>query len=217
MYVYLHLVACSSQNYPFMRWLPSLVIVHVSDHDTVWLDDRGSIHRGSGGIFLLVTTFSPAVGRTHLRMEWVPGTLSAAVKRPGREAYHSRPWSSAVNAWSYTPSPYVCIAWYLVKHRELYQLNGIALGYGLHNGGVRVPTGIFLFTTSRRALGPIQPSVQWVPGDVSMGARGRGAKLNANLSLVPRSWMRGAVPPFPNTPLWRGAQLKNTGTALTLP
>jgi hypothetical protein len=29
-----------------------------------------------------------------------------------------------------------------------------------------------------------------------------------HLHLVPRSLMRGAMPPFPNTPSWRGAQLK---------
>jgi len=31
--------------------------------------------------------------------------------------------------------------------------------------------------------------------------------------------MRGAIPPLPNTPSWRDAQLKrtNTGTALPLP
>jgi hypothetical protein len=28
--------------------------------------------------------------------------------------------------------------------------------------------------------------------------------------------MRGALPPLPNTPSWRGAQLKNTGTTLPL-
>jgi len=27
--------------------------------------------------------------------------------------------------------------------------------------------------------------------------------------------MNGAIPPLPNTPSWRGAQLKNTGTILS--
>jgi hypothetical protein len=29
--------------------------------------------------------------------------------------------------------------------------------------------------------------------------------------------MCGAIPPLPNTPSWRGAQLKSTGTTLPLP
>jgi hypothetical protein len=36
-------------------------------------------------------------------IQWVPGTLSLGVKRPGREADHSPPSSAEVeNAWSYT-------------------------------------------------------------------------------------------------------------------
>jgi hypothetical protein len=42
------------------------------------------------------------------------------VKRPGREADHSPPYSAEVkNAWSYTSTPqYVFKAWCLVKHRD---------------------------------------------------------------------------------------------------
>jgi len=29
--------------------------------------------------------------------------------------------------------------------------------------------------------------------------------------------MNGSIPPLPNTPSWRGAQLKNTGTILPSP
>jgi hypothetical protein len=38
---------------------------------------------------------------------------------------------------------------------------------------------------------------------------GRGVKLTNHLHLVPRSRMHGAIPPFPNTPSWCGAQLKH--------
>jgi len=34
---------------------------------------------------------------------------------------------------------------------------------------------------------------------------------------VLRSRMRGAIHPLPNTPSWRGAQLKNKSTGTTLP
>jgi hypothetical protein len=34
-------------------------------------------------------------------------------------------------------------------------------------------------------------------------------KLTSDLHLVPRSRIRGAIPPLPNTPSWRGAQLKH--------
>jgi hypothetical protein len=51
----------------------------------------------------------------------------------------------------------------------------------------------FLFTTaSRTALGPTQPPIQWVTGALSLGV-----KLTTHINLVPRSRMRGAIPPFP--------------------
>jgi hypothetical protein len=76
----------------------------------------------------------------------------------------------------------------------------IALGYGLDDRGFksRKGLGIFLFTTaSRPALGSTQPPIQWVPGALSLGCRGPGAKLTTHLHLAPRSRMRGAIPPLP--------------------
>jgi hypothetical protein len=46
------------------------------------------------GIFLFTTASRPALGLTQPPIKWVPGTLSLAVKRPGREADHSRPFSA---------------------------------------------------------------------------------------------------------------------------
>jgi hypothetical protein len=72
-------------------------------------------------IIILFTTLSrTALGPTQPPIQWVPGALSLGVKRPGREADHSPPFSAEVkNEWSYTSTPqYVLTAWCLVKHRD---------------------------------------------------------------------------------------------------
>jgi glycerol-3-phosphate acyltransferase PlsY len=53
-------------------------------------------------------------------MQWVPGTLSLAVKLLGREADPSPPSSAEVkNVWIYISNPqYVFMTWCLVKHRD---------------------------------------------------------------------------------------------------
>jgi hypothetical protein len=64
----------------------------------------GGSSPGRGWKFFLITTSSrPALGPTQPPIQWVPGTLSTAVKRPGREADHSPPpCTEFENAWSYT-------------------------------------------------------------------------------------------------------------------
>jgi len=58
------------------------------------------------GIILVTTASRPALGPTLPPIHWVPGALSPAVKRPGREADHSPPSSAEVkDAWSYIPIP----------------------------------------------------------------------------------------------------------------
>jgi hypothetical protein len=47
----------------------------------------------------------------------------------------------------------------------------------------------------RRALGPTQPHIQWAPGAPSPGVKRSGCE--DHFHLVPRSRMRGAVPPLP--------------------
>jgi hypothetical protein len=54
---------------------------------------------------------------------------------------------------------------------------------------------VLLFTTAfRPALGPTQPPIQWVPGALSLRVNRPGVKLTH--LLVPRSGLRGAVPPL---------------------
>jgi hypothetical protein len=77
--------------------------------------------------------------------------------------------------------------------------------------------GIFLFTTaSRTALGPTQPPIQWVPGDLSLGAKRPGRE--ADHSPPYSTEFKEGVELYlhsPNTPSRRGAQL-STGTPLPL-
>jgi hypothetical protein len=46
--------------------------------------------------FLFCTSSRPDLGPTQLPIQWVPGALSAGVKRPGSEADHSPPASAEV-------------------------------------------------------------------------------------------------------------------------
>jgi hypothetical protein len=47
----------------------------------------------------------PDLGPTQPPNQWVPGSLSLGIKRPGREAYHLPPSSAKVEAWVYTSTP----------------------------------------------------------------------------------------------------------------
>jgi hypothetical protein len=61
---------------------------------------------GEGKNFLFSTSCRPALGPTQPPIQWVTGTLSPEVKRPGREANHSPPTSAEVkNMWIYTFTP----------------------------------------------------------------------------------------------------------------
>jgi hypothetical protein len=70
--------------------------------------------------------------------------------------------------------------------------------------------GIFLITASRRALGPTQPPIQWVPGALSLGVKrpGREADHLHPSSAEVKEWVELYIH-SPNTPSWRGAQLKH--------
>jgi hypothetical protein len=56
--------------------------------------------------FLFSASSRLALGPTQLRIQWVTGSLSPGVKRPGREAGHSPPTSAEVKKmWVYTSTP----------------------------------------------------------------------------------------------------------------
>jgi hypothetical protein len=48
-------------------------------------------------------------GLTYLRIQWVPGTFTALVKRLGCEADPSPPYSEVRNEWSYTSNTPLCL------------------------------------------------------------------------------------------------------------
>jgi hypothetical protein len=72
----------------------------------------------------------------------------------------------------------------------------------LHSGncftGVRFPAAkkIFLLAhTSRPALGPTQPPIQWEPGALTPGVKRPGREADHSRHLVPRSRTIGVLPP----------------------
>jgi hypothetical protein len=74
------------------------------------LDSWGSIPgRGKFSLFSIVSRL--ALGPTQPPIQWVLGTLSPGVKRPGRQADHSPPSSAKVkNGGATPPLPHVFMA-----------------------------------------------------------------------------------------------------------
>jgi hypothetical protein len=71
---------------------------------------------------------------------------------------------------------------------------------------------IFIFTTdSRLALGPTQPLIQLVQGAFSLGVKRPGVNLTTHLYLMPRSRMRGDIPPLPQYALMAWCSVKAQG------
>jgi hypothetical protein len=71
-----------------------------------WLDDRGVGVQVPVASRIFSKYSRPALGSTQPPIQWVPEALSAGVKRPGREADHSRPASAEVKKmWIYTSTP----------------------------------------------------------------------------------------------------------------
>jgi hypothetical protein len=93
---------------------------------------------------------------------------------------------------------------------------GIALGYGPDDQGsrVRFPEGT---GTSRTALGPTQPPIQWEPSALSLGVKRSGREAGRSFPSSVEVEVRVELYfHSPNTPSWRGAQLKKHRDYFTL-
>jgi hypothetical protein len=77
---------------------------------------------------------------------------------------------------------------------------GIVIGYGLDGPGIKSQLGRDFPHLSRRALGPNQPPVQWVPALSPGVKRGRDVTLSSHPLLVPWSWKGRAIPLLPYRP-----------------
>jgi hypothetical protein len=101
-------------------------------------------------------------------------------------------------------------------NREQGALSGIALGYGMDDPGFesRQRLEIFLFTTaSRPALRSIHLPIQWVPAALSLRIKRPGRETDhspPSSAEIKNAWCYTS--PLPNTPSWRGAQLKTPYT-----
>jgi hypothetical protein len=75
------------------------------------LDGRGSI-TGRGKIFHFSTASRPVLGSTQPPIQRVSGALSPGVKRPGREAYNSLPFSAEVKNGAAIPLLHLSSSWH---------------------------------------------------------------------------------------------------------
>jgi hypothetical protein len=87
-------------------------------------------------------------------------------------------------------------------------------------GGVQVQVGAGNFSPHHHiqtALGPTQPPIQWVPGDLSLGVKWPGHEDDHSppSSAEVNVWSYAFA--APNTPLWHGAWLKAQEQLYLLP
>jgi hypothetical protein len=79
---------------------------------------------------------------------------------------------------------------------------GIATAYGLDDRrvAVRVLIGSRIFSiSSRQALGPTQPPIQWVPGVLSPGVKRQGREAHHSppaSAEVKKMWIYTSTPPY---------------------
>jgi hypothetical protein len=78
------------------------------------------------------------------------------------------------------------------------------INYGLHG----------LFPAGTSPLHADRSPTQWVPGALSPGIKRRRREADHPPTSSARLRTRGTLPPFPLTPLWRGALLSTGKTSL---
>jgi hypothetical protein len=88
---------------------------------------------------------------------------------------------------------------YSLQIRNRVSAVGIETGYGLENRGVgvRVPVGSRIFSTSSRlALRPTQPPIQWVTGALSQGVKRLAREADHSPPASARSRKLGSIPSY---------------------
>jgi hypothetical protein len=82
-----------------------------------WTTKGSEFEPGGGKNFYFCMSSRPALLLTGPPIQWVPGTHSSGVKRPGREADYSPPTSAEFKkAWVYTSTPsYIFMAQCLIN------------------------------------------------------------------------------------------------------
>jgi hypothetical protein len=83
----------------------------------------------------------------------------------------------------------------------------IATGYGLDGRGMIPGRGkIFLFSTGfGPAVGPTQPLIEWLPGDLSPGIKQQGREADHSYPSSAEVKNGGAIPPLLHRSSWRSA------------
>jgi hypothetical protein len=91
---------------PLMLGSPTLLSFFTLRVMLFFLLFQGFESRQEMRISLFTIASRPALEPTQPPIQWIPGALSVALKRPAREADHSLPSRDGVkNAWSYTFTP----------------------------------------------------------------------------------------------------------------
>jgi hypothetical protein len=139
--------------------------------------------------------YRPALGPTQPPIQWVPGTFSFGVKRPGREADHS-PQSSAEFK--------ECLELYLHSPNTSSWRSYLYLYYISVSIETRLRVERPRFNCWQGLGFFLSAPIQWAPGVLSARVK---RKLTTHLHLVSSLRTRGAIPPLLNMSSWGGAWL----------